>query len=368
MEEAVGARGSAAPPLRRPPPTAWRRRSFALAGGFVVTLLFVGAAWLWWRAATGDFRLVPLPYARYWLTVWASAAVGGTAYWAVTRDGWRAAGLGIMSVPLWIAVWGFVNSIPRLADPQSFIPARSRYDLSTNYMRSLLIDLGYLGTGFLAWTARDGIPASARGLAVRLHDAVAVTVRRRGEASGAAAGWVWFPVVLGVTIALDFVVRNQTPQLINGDESQVWKNMTLYHAGLVSAAAAVTEELVYRALLLTLAVRALARAGLPASAAAAGGVVAQAVLFGLAHGGYGTIIHVLGPFLFGIVAGAATLRYGIWSAIALHFLIDFYIFATYAVPSMPWLAVALWILLLANVATTVLVAGRWVARRAAAPR
>lgn len=293
----------------------------------------------------------PLTYPWFWIAVWACAAVGAAVYAALARPHWtRAAGMALMTVPLWIAAWGFVNSIPALADPGSFIPPRSRYRLSSSYVRSLLIDIGYLGAGFLLWTAKQGWPRRVADIAARLRGAGLTW--GPSEAQSAWIGWLWLPGLLAGTWLLDLFVSNQVPQLINGDESRVWENMTVFHAVMISAAAAMTEELVYRVLALLLAAALLRRLGARGQTALWGAVVLQAVLFGLAHGGYGTLYHVIGPTLFGLIAGVAAVRFGIWSAIALHFLIDLYVFGAYAAQNAPWVWYALWTLLAANVAMT----------------
>lgn len=308
----------------------------------------------------------PFTYSEYWLLVWSSAAVGAIIYAAATRaHPLKAAGLGLMTVPVWTAIWGFIHSIPALQDPDSFIPPRSTYRLSSTYIRTILIDIGYLGAGFLMWTHQHGFPRSIRDIATRLRGAGLQW--GHGEGRSALLGWAWFPVLLGGTIALDIFVRGQAPALINGDESRVWENMTVYHAIIISAAAAFTEELVYRALLLIAIWQGLARLGMPRRWALAGAVVLQALVFGAAHGGYGTIYHVIGPTIFGLVAGWVAVRFGIWAAIILHFLVDIYAFGIHAAQNAPWFRPFLVALLLVNIATSVAIAVRWGLRRVQPP-
>jgi membrane protease YdiL (CAAX protease family) len=52
------------------------------------------------------------------------------------------------------------------------------------------------------------------------------------------------------------------------------------------------------------------------------GAVLQALAFGLAHTGYGTWAHILGPFLFGLAMAWVALRLGILAAIVLHAAVD----------------------------------------------
>lgn len=303
--------------------------------------------------------VLPLAYSPFWLAVWTSSALTATAYGLGARPGLRkAVGMGLMLVLLWIAAWGFLNNIPALTSGDSFLPARSTYRLSSTYIRSILIDVGYLGVGFVLWA---GLPESLRDAAARLRSAGFRVAR--SERWDARAGWLVFPVFLAVTAAINYLVYSQTPQLVNGDESQVWRNMTPYHAVMISAAAAFTEELVYRVLGLAVFAWLLRRIGASERGALWGGVVLQALLFAAAHGGYGTWAHVLLPLLFGLFTGVLVLFFGVWSAVVIHFLIDLYAFGNYAIPDFPWLEPVLWTLLAINVLHALLVAGRWALRR-----
>lgn len=54
------------------------------------------------------------------------------------------------------------------------------------------------------------------------------------------------------------------------------------------------------------------------------GVWGQAIVFGLTHAGYGTVDQIVFPFLLGIAFGFMVKRgYGLWMAIAAHFMFDF---------------------------------------------
>jgi hypothetical protein len=96
----------------------------------------------------------------------------------------------------------------------------------------------------------------------------------------------------------------------------------------------------------------------------------QAVLFGFAHGGYGTWSHVITPYLFGLVAGAAAWTFGIWAGITLHVLVDLFAFGGDVAVHQPWALPALSTFLLANAILTLAWSLRWAVRwmgRARAP-
>lgn len=306
-----------------------------------------------------------LDYPTRLLLSWTNAALLAWMLAVGTRlSRWQGAGIGIMSVPLWLTVWNFYNSFQVLADPGSVLLPYTRDQLSFLYSRSILADVGYLGAGFLVYGA-DGdlrrlVSQPPRVLARKLREA-GFPMGGRSEGRSILVGWAFFPMVLLGAIALD-VAASGVEALQRGEESQVWKNMTVYHAVLISLAAGFGEELLYRGFLMTALAAAFARGpGMGRTPAMVLAIAAQALVFGFAHAGYGTVIHVIMPFLFALVAGVVAWRFGIWSAIVLHALIDLYVFGVEAGNDL-----LLWILsalLVANVVVAVgwaayLVAGR----------
>ena len=106
----------------------------------------------------------------------------------------------------------------------------------------------------------------------------------------------------GVSI---FVPRS----VAGGDESQYWRNVTIPLILMLSIVPGVTEELLFRGVLLSwLSKR------LPFVAAA----FLQALFFALIHAGYGTWTHLAAPFVFGLGMAWVARELGVWTTAVLH--------------------------------------------------
>ncbi len=302
--------------------------------------------------------VLPMQFLQFRFTLWALAACTGLAYAVATRRVTAGIGIAFLSLPLWAPVLGFLHSIPELASTTTVLRPRSTYQLSSSYIRGLLWDIGYMGFGFLLWA---GVPSSLADWARRLQNAGFRI--RWSEHKDALAGFLFFPAVLIGSWIINVVVYAQ-PALANGDETSIWDNMTPYHAVMISATAAFTEELAYRVLALSVAAWALARLGASRSMALAGAVVLQALLFGIAHSGFGTWAHIIVPLFFGLFAGVVVVYFGVWAAIVFHFLIDIYAFGIHAAGNEPWFWNALWVLLLTNLVASVAWASLFIYRKA----
>ncbi len=297
---------------------------------------------------------VPFPYTL--LLAWSLAVLVAGIAVARGRRVHQAVGLGLMSVPLWTTLWGIVNSLQDLVSGGLVLRPFTVPELSRLYFRSLLTDLGYLGVGFLVF-ARGGslgrLLSSTPQAIARDLAASGLPLGRSGEARSLAAGVLLFPLLLGATVAVN-VLTAGVEALRQGDESSVWDNMTLFHMLLISLAAAFGEEMLYRGLL---------QGALSRVAPWPVAVFGQAVVFGFAHGGYGTWIHVILPFLFGIASGLVAWRWGIWATIAMHFLVDVVAFGVSVAEDAPWFGTLLGTLLLANAVATAAYAVWWLARK-----
>lgn len=280
----------------------------------------------------------------FYAVPWMAAIITGSVLSATGRRWWQAAGIALMTVPLWDTAWGILSSIEPLVQGGQVLRAYTKYELSYVFSYKFLSDLGYLGVGFLLYGSGGtwhGMFQAPRTVAKRLID-VGFPTGRRTEGHSAFLGAVALPLLLVGSIAISYWTRG-AESLRQSDEENVFANMTLYHAILLSAAAAVGEELVYRGFFQTILAR-----RMPMVVA----IILQAVFFGFAHSGYGTWIHVLLPALFGIVVGFAAWRFGIWMAIVMHFLVDVYAFGSEASSNQAWLIPILNTLFFANIILT----------------
>jgi membrane protease YdiL (CAAX protease family) len=315
--------------------------------------------------ASGDFQSSFQTW-TYYAVPWSLGLAVAFGAAARGRPFHQALGMGLMAVPLWDTLWGILSSFVPLVQGGFVLRPYSRYQLSGLYSYKFLADLGYLAAGFLLYASpRLGAVLSQhpRSLARRLA-AERLPMGRSGglsEGRSALAGLALFPILLLVTILADRLVSGVS-QLNQSDETSVFANMTPYHALLISLAAGFGEELAYRGLLM---------GWLSRRAPMAVAVLVQAIVFGLAHSGYGTWSHVLLPTLFGLVAGAVAWLFGVWAAITMHVLVDVYAFGAESARSFAWVAPALDSLFLANLLFTLLVAvygAAWLANAVEARR
>ncbi len=303
---------------------------------------------------------IPIRGARYWTTAWGAAALWGLLYVVVARRGARQGiGMALMLVTVTTTLLSIFNDLAPLIAGGTVLRAYSEYQLSSLYSRKILTDLGYLGAGFLLWSGwrwDEGLEA----LAQRLRPFV--PAGGRSEGASLRIGVAWFPVLLLGSYLIQIIVSQNVPQLVNSDESSVWDNVTPWHGLMISAAAALGEEAVYRVLMMGGLATILMRR-MDARRAWWIALAVQAIVFGFAHAGFGNWLHVLQATLFGVVSGAAALLFGIWCAIALHFLIDVYAIGGHAEPA--WWIVLLVVGLIANAAYSAWVGGRWLRGRIA---
>lgn len=143
---------------------------------------------------------------------------------------------------------------------------------------------------------------------------------------------LFFVIAIAYLVAL--AVSSQiSPTLAGGDESAYWRNISLPLIVLVSGMAGLTEELLFRGILLTRLARVT-----PIGVAA----LAQALFFGFIHAGYGTWTHVLAPFAFGLGMAWVARTLGILPAILLHAQVNIVYFALDVSDVVPqaWILVA----------------------------
>lgn len=288
------------------------------------------------------------------------ALLVAAAHFAVRRNGWQALGVGLMTVPAWRVLLGVLPdlALPFVGNPVPFRPLDTQQQ-SARYIGPALRILGPLGAGFLLW-ARGRDPDLWRHLSVRRlagHLRATGIPLGAGEGSSARLGLAAFPALASA----NFLLLWLTAGLSNSDESRLDDHITLYHVVTISAVAAVGEELLYRGLLQTGLWHLLKR--WHSGGAMAVAIVLQAALFGFAHAGYQNLQHFLFAALFGLLSGVVAWRFGLWTALVLHFLIDVYAFGL----NLDWFRPVLGVLLLGlGVYTGIVVARSIRARRVVA--
>lgn len=295
------------------------------------------------------------PVWSFYAVPWMLGLATAVAARALGQRWMQAAGIGIMTVPVWETLWGILDSLEPLVQGGFVFQAFTRHQLSSLYLNKLVEDLGYLTLGFLLYASRDFkavLRQTPRSLANTLARA-GLPLGKRTEAGSIFAGLLAFPVLLTATLLVNWLLAG-VDALNQSDESSVYDRMTVYQAILISLAAGFGEELVYRGIL---------QVGLSKRLPMAAAVLVQAIVFGFAHSGYGTWSHVILPTLFGVVAGLVAWRFGIWAAIALHVLVDLVAFGADASSNVPWLWQAIVWAFLANCALTIAYGAWWVAQR-----
>lgn len=237
-------------------------------------------------------------------------------------------GLALVASPFVRFLIGIYLTIVPLFTQYTVLPPVSRAALWSSVQTTLFQDLVVPAVGL--WLMHQGRVREAldgHGLAPRRswrHDAL------RGLA-------LFFAIAIAYVVAY-LVSKGPLAALSsNGDESQYWRNITIPLILLVSGAAGVTEELLFRGVLLSwLSKR------MPWVAAA----LLQAVFFGLVHAGYGTWAHVAGPFVFGLGMAWVARVLGVVPAALVHAEVNVMFFAldvapTYVAANGAWGLVAL---------------------------
>lgn len=163
-----------------------------------------------------------------------------------------------------------------------------------------------------------------------------------------------FLFLAGAYVVAYVVSKTLTPVLSPGsDESLYWRNITVPLIVLLSLAAGLGEEFLFRGLLLTW----LSRRMRWIYAA-----LLQAALFGLIHAGYGTWVHVLGPALFGLAMAWVARHLGVVTTALLHAQINVVFFTVDVAPTYLTVNGALGLAALLGVTLALVAASVWALR------
>jgi len=281
---------------------------------------------------------IPSPSYQAWLGVsWAMALLLGLLLAATGRrrgrSHWESAGFAILGIPAWMV---FIEVLPDMAktfcaqgDIVSILPGRpslppAAWHFSNQYIDGIVRNLGYIALGALlvvhgrnpTWWRHPPVAAAATSLRGLLP-------MGPGELPSLRLGIALFPLLALANLALAAVTGIA---LRTADKSAYYTNVTPYHAVMLALAAAFAEELVYRGVMQQGIRAGLHRLSAQGNWPAVAAIALQAIPFAYAHAGYGNPQLLLFAFLFAILSGAAAQWLGIWCAIALHALIDFYVF------------------------------------------
>ncbi len=126
-------------------------------------------------------------------------------------------------------------------------------------------------------------------------------------------GWALAPLIILAEATALALLAGPASFLQTGDESALFANATWRHVLLLSLVPALAEEIYYRGLL-----QGLLEHLYPSKIALHGAILTQGLLFGLAHGGYTTLAHVLGPLLFGTAMGYLRSMGGLGACVIAH--------------------------------------------------
>ncbi|HWH09075.1 MAG TPA: CPBP family intramembrane glutamic endopeptidase [Candidatus Thermoplasmatota archaeon] len=232
----------------------------------------------------------------------------------------RCVGLGLLLSPFVRMGLGIYLSIDALFTYEVLQPV-AREALWLSVQTRLVNYLVLPGVGLLLM--RDAVPLLGRG---RLRDALQAhgLAPRRSWRRDAMRGLALF-FAIAVAYLGAYALSRLVPSLVaGGDESAYWRNVTLPLIVLLSATAGLTEEFLFRGVLL----RGLARV-MPWWPAA----LVQAVLFGLIHAGYGTWTHVLAPAVFGLGMAWVARVLGVVPAALLHAQVNVLFFSIDVAPA-----------------------------------
>lgn len=240
-----------------------------------------------------------------------------TAELRARSPGWaigQRLGLVLTTVPLYILVLVGLTSLPRLLGPEAgfALPTEA---LANKAALHLMLYLAVPLVGLVLVIGPRRLLASlpdhlvgGRPLTERLSRGLATTFLVSSTLVGA--------VVLG------WPAISSSAGLFSAEGPRVFfSNTTPLVALLLASVAAIAEEMLFRGVLQGQLRR---RIGLHTA------VVLQAVLFGLIHAGYGSMLHVLAAAIFGLFMGYLVARHGLLPAMLTHFTVNVAVLAAWS--------------------------------------
>jgi len=320
----------------------WRTGALAR----VVSAALVGLAVLVALVVGGDLRTLILYYFILFLPLWAVLGVTGTA-----RFRWsflQFLGATLVCIAVWRPLHGSFPALTQLATASGVLRAYTVPEMYTIVSHKLLHETFLIVAGLLLlvnrfpWLQKTPESGDWRATLTALN-----AQSRFRPALTLALGATAFAVALIGSLVLDDLLSRTAVGQAGADDTRVFERITPGLVVLLSFAAGAGEELIFRGVLQPTFERAFRRLA-PTLVSAVLAIIAQAVLFGVVHAGYGNWIHVLLPFGFGLLTGLTCRLLGIGPAIYAHFMIDVFAFGYDASQRYDWVNPALNVLLYAN--------------------
>lgn len=235
----------------------------------------------------------------------------------LVRDGWtwhHHVAVAAILYPALRAILLFVDVAPSIISYEVLPPLTPEQLASIpprNLRRHLLVPLAGLA-----------IIALLGGLRTSRALAAPALKGPRAWARDLTLGLAIVPLIVGAEAIALALLAGPAAVLQTGDESARFANATIVHVLLLSLVPAVAEELYYRGLLQTAFQRALTG---PRAAWLA--IALQGILFGVAHAGYSTLSHLLGPLVFGLGMGYLRSTVGLGACVLAHFSVNLLYFS-----------------------------------------
>lgn len=227
---------------------------------------------------------------------------------------WHGVAAAFILFPVLEDLVGFVQTAPLITQPTTLKP----YTLEQLARLPWSITRDTLGPPVVGLS----LVAVLGGLDVVRDHLARLPTRWAAWRSQLNLGWTTVPIVVGAEAIAIALLQGPASFLTTGDESALFANAGLEHVLLLSIVPAVVEELYYRGLLQGL----LEQVG-PARGRVWFAIGVQGVLFGVAHGGYANLAHLLGPLVFGLGMGYLRSTVGVGACVVAHAAVNLFYFS-----------------------------------------
>jgi membrane protease YdiL (CAAX protease family) len=268
---------------------------------------------------------------------------------------WHALAAAVVAYPVLEDLVAFARVASTITQPTTLEPYTPR-QLAELPWRLARGTLGVPALGLAGIALAGGVEAARRRVA-------GVWRGVRAHATEVGLGVALLPAVVAAEGLALLALQGPASVLQTGDEAALFANATWANVVLFSLVPALVEEAYYRGLL-----QGLVEELLPSRVALHGAVAVQAVLFGLAHGGYGNLAHLLGPLAFGLAMGYVRTMGGLGACAVAHAGVNLLYFSVDPGAGSLGLQAAVAVATLVGVVTLIWLRGTLRARWRAGPR